>query len=102
MTKDSRKPYRRRSSSNNYDRSHKKSYGKKRTNQNKPEQKQQEEGFFSCVFRFAKGVFDFGKIVAPAVGALIKVTVELDEKGYLGSPIKSNATNESESRDNNK
>ena len=94
MTKDSR--------SNSCGHNHTRPCDKKRTNQNKPEQKQQEGGFFSCVFRFAKGVFDFGKIVAPAVGALIKVTVELDEKGYLGSPIKPNTTDESESKDNNK
>ena len=88
MTKDSRKPYRR-SSNNNYDRSHKKAYGKKRTNQNKPEtpenKEQQEEGIFSRVIRFAKGVYDFGKIVAPAFLAIWQAFSGLSENGYFGS-----------------
>ena len=99
MTKDSRKPYRRRSSSNNYDRSHKKSYGKKRTNQNKPEtpenKEQQEEGIFSRVTRFAKGVYDFGKIVVPAVLAIWQAFSGLSENGYFGSRNTNTNTNHS-------
>ena len=102
MTKDTR--------SGSYDCNHTKSCDKKRTNQNKPEQKQQQqrkESFFSCVVNFVKGAYNFGRIVAPAFSALIVVTSELNEKGYFRSPVKFNITNgngttDSESKDNSK